>query len=220
MLIDLSFFLDRYNSLRKSRDQPLDAANVAKEIRATVNAHLDPVHDELHRIFIYDCKPLEKKTHNPVTRKSIDFSRTSTFQFRTRLIAELIKMRKVALRLGELADRKRWRIGPDATRRLLARSMTLDELTETDVTYEVEQKGMDVKIGLDIATLAYKRLVDRIVLVTGDSDFVPAAKLARHEGIDVILDSLRAPIMPSLVEHVDGLRTNWPKAPQPTSSSA
>jgi uncharacterized LabA/DUF88 family protein len=41
---------------------------------------------------------------------------------------------------------------------------------------------------LDIASVAYKRQADQIVLVAGDADFVPAAKLARREGIDFILD--------------------------------
>lgn len=36
----------------------------------------------------------------------------------------------------------------------------------------------------------YRRLVDRIVRVAGDADVVPAAKLARHEGIDFILDPM------------------------------
>lgn len=38
-----------------------------------------------------------------------------------------------------------------------------------------------MKIGLDIATFSYKRLVDQIVLISGDNDFVPAAKLARRD---------------------------------------
>ena len=38
--------------------------------------------------------------------------------------------------------------------------------------------------------MSYKRQVDQIVLVAGDSDFVPASKLARREGIDFILDPL------------------------------
>ena len=42
---------------------------------------------------------------------------------------------------------------------------------------------------------------------SGDSDFVSAAKLARREGIDFILDPLGAPIKPDLFEHIDGLRT-------------
>ena len=220
VLIDLSFFLDRYNAIRRDNDKPLVAADVAAAIRNTALAHLSWRRDELHRIFIYDCRPLEKRAHNPVTKRAVDFSRTSTFAFRTQLLSELVHMRKVALRLGELADRKRWRIRPEATRRLLGGAMQLQELTEKDVAYDVEQKGVDVKIGLDIAALAYKRFVDRIVLVTGDSDFVPAAKLARREGIDVILDPLWATIAPSLVEHVDGLRNSWPQPQRSISSSA
>ena len=34
-----------------------------------------------------------------------------------------------------------------------------------------------MKMGLDIAWLASKRIADRIILVTADSDFVPAMKL-------------------------------------------
>ena len=49
--------------------------------------------------------------------------------------------------------------------------------------------------------------VDQIVLISGDSDFVSAAKLARREGIDFILDPLGAPVKPDLFEHIDGLRT-------------
>ena len=62
-----------------------------------------------------------------------------------------------------------------------------------------------MKIGIDIATLALRQQVDTIVLIAGDSDFVPAAKLARREGIDFILDSMRVPVSPNLFEHIDGL---------------
>ena len=72
---------------------------------------------------------------------------------------------------------------------------------------------------MDIAALAYKKLVDRIVLIAGDSDFVPAAKLARREGIDFILDPMRNNIRLDLQEHIDGLKTTLPKlkANAPTS---
>ncbi len=62
-----------------------------------------------------------------------------------------------------------------------------------------------MKIGIDIASLAYKKLVDQIILVSGDSDFVPAAKLARREGIDFILAPMEATIKDELYEHVDGI---------------
>lgn len=44
-------------------------------------------------------------------------------------------------------------------------------------------------------------------MISGDSDFVPAAKLARREGIDFILDPLYAHIKSDLLEHIDGLMT-------------
>ncbi len=54
------------------------------------------------------------------------------------------------------------------------------------------------------------------MLVSGDSDFVPAAKLARREGIDFILDPMWAGIRSDLHEHIDGLRTVLPR-PKATS---
>ena len=60
---------------------------------------------------------------------------------------------------------------------------------------------------MDITTLAYEKLVDVIVLVAGDSDFVPAAKHARIKGIDFILDPLRQSVTPSLSEHIDGVQS-------------
>ncbi len=62
-----------------------------------------------------------------------------------------------------------------------------------------------MKVGLDIASLAFKERVDQIILIAGDSDFVPAAKFARKEGVDFILDPMMNNIDPSLHEHIDGL---------------
>lgn len=76
-----------------------------------------------------------------------------------------------------------------------------------------------MKIGIDIASLAYKKQVDQIILISGDSDFVPAAKLARREGIDFVLDPLWASIKPNLHEHIDGLRSNRKKLPAVSSQT-
>ena len=59
--------------------------------------------------------------------------------------------------------------------------------------------------------MAYKGSVKQIVLISGDSDFVPAAKLARREGIDFILDPMWNNIDPGLFEHIDGLVSKCPK---------
>ena len=59
--------------------------------------------------------------------------------------------------------------------------------------------------------MAYKKQVDQIILVSGDSDFVPAAKLARREGIDFILDPMWHRVSDDLLEHIDGLKSVCPK---------
>jgi len=87
------------------------------------------------------------------------------------------------------------------------------DLREEDVKCDVQQKGVDMRIGLDIASMAFKHQVDQIILVAGDSDFVPAAKLARREGIDFILDPLWANIREDIHEHIDGLRTMLNRKP-------
>ncbi|MCB0690604.1 MAG: NYN domain-containing protein [Saprospiraceae bacterium] len=66
-----------------------------------------------------------------------------------------------------------------------------------------------MKIGLDIASITLKKQVDQIILIAGDSDFVPAAKLARREGIDFLLDPMWNPIKPHLFEHIDGLHSTF-----------
>ena len=102
---------------------------------------------------------------------------------------ELKKKRKFAIRLGKLAEEQaHYTIRPDIVKKLCNGSLPFSGLTENDFCIEIEQKGVDMKIGLDIASMAYKKQVNQIILISGDSDFVPAAKLARREGIDFILD--------------------------------
>jgi len=77
-----------------------------------------------------------------------------------------------------------------------------------------------MRIGLDIVSMAFKRQVDQIILIAGDSDFVPAAKLARREGIDFILDPMWATIRTDLHEHIDGLRTVCSRRPPAGSTDS
>ncbi len=144
--------------------------------------------------------PYNKKQHNPITGKAIDFSKTEQHNFQMQFLNELKKKRKVALRLGVLEDKKRWIIKPSKTKDLLTRKITVDDLTEDDVLFDFEQKGVDIKIGLDIASMALKKQVDQIILISGDSDFVPASKLARREGIDFLLDPMWNPIKHLIVK--------------------
>ena len=80
-------------------------------------------------------------------------------------------------------------------------------ITPDDVKPNISQKQVDMKIGIDIARIAFKRLADKIVVITGDSDMVPALKLARIEGLHVTVDSLGQHVKEDLFEHVDGFKT-------------
>lgn len=216
ILVDGSYFIKRYRVLYpdwKTRS----AVHVSRDLYAGLLRDMRKangkgvLHRDLYRIFFYDCPPVTKRLHNPVSHRAINMAETGEAVFRSAFHAELKKMRKMALRLGRLADDGHWIITPQKTKEILNGKINPDELTEQDVKYDVRQKGVDMRIGLDIASLAYKKAVDQIILVAGDSDFVPAAKLARREGIDFVLDPMWNNINPDLHEHIDGLCSSWPK---------
>lgn len=163
---------------------------------------------DLYRIFYYDCPPIRRQLYHPLLQKPVDFSKTAQYAWMISFLNALKEKRKVALRLGVIDEKNSsYTIRYDTLKKLCSGSITLDDLTEYDFDPDIKQKGVDMKIGVDIASLAYKRQVEQIVLIAGDSDFVPAAKLARREGIDFVLDPLDAPIKPELFEHIDGKRS-------------
>ncbi len=172
--------------------------------------------NRLLRIYIYDCPPLEKRgIHHPKTGKTVDLSKTDVAIFRNTLHNEIKNMPLTALRLGKLDEKNiRWIISNEKKyKKLLRGEITIDDIEENEFKIDVQQKQVDMKIGIDITWLALKKLVDQIVLVSGDSDFVPVAKLARKEGITFILDAMHHKLTPDLLEHIDFLRT--PKLPAP-----
>lgn len=186
----------------------------ADELYRYCNRHLkethfkEEIHNELYRIFYYDCPPIDKQVFHPLTRKTIDFTKSETKQWTNDFFKEISKKRKVALRLGELNESTvHYNLKHHTTKQLLNGSKDLNDLATNDFALSLVQKGVDMKIGLDIASISYKHQVDKIILIAGDSDFVPAAKLARTEGIDFVLDSLGADIRDSLSLHIDGRRT-------------
>lgn len=222
ILIDGSFFLKRYKYYKKNIDSNFDFSknnvqDIVKDLYSIslVSMYKDrkDIHSYLYRIFYYDCFPYKEKEHNPKTNKSIDFSKTDEYIFRNELFNELRKNRKVALRLGELKKQYSWTIKPSKIESIIRDirnkkenfKLNYDDIKEDDFILNLKQTGIDMKIAVDISSLSYKKLVDKIVLISGDSDFVPASKIARREGIDFILNPMGNHIDVSLEEHIDGL---------------
>jgi len=223
ILIDGGFFLKRYRYIRgfEKDDSP---TTLAKNLVSYCFKHIQRVNQyrkrydlpptELYRIFYYDAKPFDGDSKNPISGKSMSFKNADQFKFRNSLFEELKKQRKKALRLGFLKNSsKEWIIRSRHTKNLLSEKKKLSDLTEQDLEFPLNQKAVDMKVGLDIATLAFKNQIDQLILIAGDSDFVPAAKFTRREGVDVILDPMLNNIDPTLHEHIDGLMTikNMPK---------
>lgn len=118
ILVDGGYFVKRYRKL-KSSVADRKPEKVAENLFSWALKHLesrDQPRRELYRIFFYDCPPLDKKAHNPVTQKAIDFSRTAEAIFRRGLHEELRKKRKLALRLGRLDASGHWTLHPRQTK--------------------------------------------------------------------------------------------------------
>lgn len=210
ILVDGGFYRKRARHLWGKKTPEKRAA----ELWAYCSAHLkhEKKFDDrsLYRIFYYDCPPLGKTVYHPLLQRGIDFRHSETFSWTEQFFDELRKQRKVALRLGELSDDyAAFTISPSVIKDLCSGNKKISDLKEEDFSINFKQKGVDMRIGLDIASLAYKKQIDQIILIAGDSDFVPAAKLARREGIDFILDPMWATIKGSLFEHIDGLMSQW-----------
>jgi uncharacterized LabA/DUF88 family protein len=164
--------------------------------------------DTFYRIFYYDTAPLMEKGHNPISKKFIDFSETPVAKHQWELFESIKTTPNFALRLGSVVWRNRgWLVRPDKFKELLSGKISIGTLSESDVEPHIEQKAVDMKIGLDIASIAMKRLADTLIVISGDADLVPALKLARREGMLVGLDALGCRVRPELREHVDFFTT-------------
>ncbi len=210
ILVDGGFYRKRAYSLYGEKSG-IERAN---ELEKYCQQHIKDRHEErsLYKVFYYDCPPIDKKIYHPFLKKQIDYGKSEMCKWMQDFISELTHKRKFCLRLGNLAaEQAHFNLRPQITKKLCNGTLSFSDISENDFSLELSQKGVDMKIGIDIVTLAYKNQADQIILISGDSDFVPAAKLARREGVDFILDPMRQHIKKDLYEHIDGIRTKAPK---------
>lgn len=211
ILVDGGFYRKRAKYLFGDKS-PEDRA---KELCEYCYRHIDRQEAELYRIFYYDCPPSDKTIQNLLTLKSVNLKKSPLYSWTIDFFEELKHKRKMALRMGELLESNiGYELKKETVKKLLRKDITIDDLTDDDFEIDFQQKGVDTRICLDIASLAYKRQVNQIVLIAGDSDFVPAAKHARREGIDFILDPMWHTIKSGLHEHIDGLISCVKKPPE------
>ena len=219
ILIDGGYFLKRLPVVREDINVT-DAGAVAHSVSQLIRGHLNQLNDVhrvknhyqlLYRSFFYDARPYDQKAHTPITKRAFDYAESREAIFRTTLFNELHRVPNLAVRLGNVkkdGDRS-WILKSESQRRLLNHNLAVDDLTDGDFSPALRQKGVDMRIGLDIASITLKRQANVIILVAGDADFVPAAKLARREGVHFTLDPLWQSVSGDLLEHIDGLRSGF-----------
>ena len=126
----------------------------------------------LLRILYYDCFPYQGTLTLPISKKERDYTLSKDWLYR------LAETPKIALRLGELKFRGFQLKSPEEPHKTLE---------DQHFSPNFVQKGVDMKLGLDIATYSLQHIVDHIVLASSDTDCIPAMKLARRSGVQVSL---------------------------------
>jgi uncharacterized LabA/DUF88 family protein len=134
-------------------------------------AHGCALADEvIQRILYYDCRPYDGEATLPVSGTKKAFGGSDKW------LHDLSHKDLFAVRIGVLKFRgfilKQSRIPFTPT----------VPLTDSDFEAKFEQKGVDMRIGLDMATISANHSVDLIAVVTNDTDCIPAMKHARRAG--------------------------------------
>ncbi len=200
ILIDGGFFvqrfmeLNKYDTTHRTTKKPItikpfptikDVRKLIKNIMVGIKDKPEHTVDYLFRVLYYDCYPFGETVNDP-KGKSIDFSKSKSFSNQSKLLDSLKMEQQVALRLGQLSFGG-WQI---------------DKYGKNKPSFR--QKSVDMKIGLDMALMSGKKTVDKMVLVTGDSDFVSPMKLVRKEGILVYLYAMKQKQIKNILkEHAD-----------------
>jgi uncharacterized LabA/DUF88 family protein len=179
ILIDGEFF-----SIALRHDLKLAGRPSAAQVYEHARRLADIRTEEIWRIFYYDSRPYAGSERHPVTGKTIAFADTRVARAREVFLAELGQMDLVALRCGE-AQPRGWQLS-DHYLGQVSRGF-LRAPGGADYELRFEQKGVDMRIGIDVATLAINRYVDRIIVATNDTDLIPALKVARRHGVQVVI---------------------------------
>ncbi|MEQ7873702.1 NYN domain-containing protein [Sphingomonas sp. ASV193] len=146
------------------------------------------------RVYYYDSPQYRGKVTLPVSGNETNFQSNDAW------LNELATRERFAVRRGTLGFRG-WK--PKNT------PIAGAQLTDADFAPIFEQKGVDMRIGLDIATFCENRSIDRVLLVSADTDMIPAMKHARKAGIEIGLIQLGVPAAPlhkTLKAHCDFMR--------------
>ncbi len=187
---------------RKAQPPRTFDANLVAKLAA---ACLDAATEELHRVLYYDCPEFSGTVQLPISRTAHTYAGSDA------LLRDLAARDLFAVREGALRFRG-WERKPVPAAAPGIPAAPVAPPTDADFKPRFVQKGIDMRIGLDIATYAASDRIDRLGLVTADTDLVPALKHARRGGLQVAVYELPGQrLHRDLIEHSDIRRVlAWP----------
>lgn len=112
---------------------------------------------DILRTYYYDCLPYQSSRPTPTEKERYGNHR--------RFLSALERIPRFQVRLGKLAFRGK----------------------RADGSEIFEQRQVDILLGVDMVLLAAKHQITHAALVSGDSDFLPAVKAAKDEGVLISL---------------------------------
>lgn len=148
--------------------------------------------EDLIRVLYYDCPLYSGKIKKPVSGEECQLEADNSW-LRKIGSKDLFAVRQGVLKFRGFKPRST-PVGPTP-------------LTDDDFQPIFEQKGVDMRIGLDIATYSDQRAIDRFIIITADTDCIPAFKHARKAGIQVVLIKFPSSrFAREIPQHVDFIR--------------
>lgn len=198
-MIDGGFLKPLFRKAKHSRLQAVDVSALCTSVGIKHAAGLD-----LLRVYYYDSPPLDSKTIKPVSHDPLNFKGNTVYTHQQKLFKDLKKSDFVSVREGTLVFRG-WKLKKKTLQEFKKSGTCQKTVIDDWFAPNIQQKGVDTKLGLDMAWIAFDQVADRVVIITGDSDFVPAIKAARRNAIQVILCTLGHGISLSLEDNVDVL---------------
>jgi uncharacterized LabA/DUF88 family protein len=189
VMIDGAFIRKKFRSAMKKDISAPDVEQIVDHI-----FDITRISSSGHRVYFYDCKPCSEKTAYPITHKPCNFEKIPQYVKGMKLIRDIKMLPFFAVREGILSFNG-WTLKPSC--------YGTNPLTDACFTPNLKQKGVDIKIGLDVAWISFNHIARNIVLITGDSDFVPIIKTARRNGVFVHLFTLKHNVKQELLENAD-----------------
>lgn len=113
--------------------------------------------DPILRAYYYNCMPY--KSNPPTQEEAERFAKMQKF------VDSLEMIDRFQVRLGKLEYRG----------------------TSNNGQRIFQQKRVDILLGCDLVLLSAKQKIGKAIIVTGDSDFIPAIEIAKNEGVEIEL---------------------------------